>query len=69
MWIGQRYKVIDHKGGGGHWAEPPWELELYDLVADPSESKDLAAERPDLLDENERGLRTWYDAVRKYAQN
>ena len=67
-WIGQRFKVIDHQRGGT-WAEPPWNLELYDLVADPSESKDLAAERPDLLDEKTEGLRTWYEAVRNDARN
>jgi arylsulfatase A-like enzyme len=63
-WIGQRFKVIDHQGGGHTWAEPPWNLELYDLVADPSESKDLAAERPELLDEMGEGLRSWYEGVR-----
>jgi arylsulfatase A-like enzyme len=68
-WIGQRFKVIDHQRGGGTWAEPPWNLELYDLVADPAESKDLAAEKPELLDEKEKGLRTWYEAVGKDARN
>jgi arylsulfatase A-like enzyme len=45
--VSGRYKLIDRAGG---------QLELYDLVADPKEAKDLAAARPELVEEMKKRL-------------
>jgi len=46
-----RYKI--HSGNGGKT------FELYDLLEDPSETKDLAAEKPEILKAMKQQLETW----------
>jgi arylsulfatase A-like enzyme len=43
--------------------------ELYDLAADPGETRDLAAERPEILAELERELRELMASMNSYAAN
>ncbi len=52
VWLGQRWKGIrtDLKKRG---VAPDLRLQLYDLQADPSEAKDVAAEHPDVVQEIE----------------
>ncbi len=63
-WIGQRYKLVDQRGKG-RWTPPSDNLELYDLVADPSETTDLAAEKPDIYRRKRQQLEQWYESVRE----
>ena len=48
--IGQRYKLVAGK-------------ELYDIEADPGEQHDLAAERPDLVEQLRQEYDEWFDDV------
>lgn len=54
--IDNRYKIVWPKVGGDAF-------ELYDLEADPKESKDLTAERPDLAKKMQAAIRKWNDSV------
>ena len=38
-------------------------IELYDLIADPSETTDLAADMPDVVDRLKAGYDSWFDDV------
>ena len=58
-----RYKLI-HYGRGRPFAEPPWRWELYDLVDDPGESNDLAAEHPEIVEQMAEQLARWNASVR-----
>ena len=58
-----RYKPI-HYGRGGPFAEPPWRWELYDLIDDPSESTDLAAVHPEIVQPMAGQLAEWNESVR-----
>jgi hypothetical protein len=51
----ERYKLISHKKG----------LELYDLVEDPRESKNLSTEKPETAKRMEIELAKWKDGVMK----
>jgi arylsulfatase A-like enzyme len=55
-WTGQRYKLVL----SGKNARP----ELYDLPADPAESRDLAAEHPDMVEPMLEALRHWQQSCR-----
>jgi arylsulfatase A-like enzyme len=57
-------------GGWSAWIEGKWKLhhyrknyELYDLDADPAETKDLAAQRPDVVQELAESLNQWQRSV------
>jgi len=52
--LGNRYKLVAAKRGS---------LELFDIVSDPAESKDLAGSRPELADDMEKRLRAWQRSV------
>jgi arylsulfatase A-like enzyme len=58
-WTGQRYKLVL----SGKNARP----ELYDLPADPAESRDLAAEHPDIVAPMLEALRQWQKSCRDSA--
>lgn len=53
-WIGERYKI--YRNGRGAW-------QLYDLVADPAESEDLAAEKPEIVQAMGADFAAWFEAV------
>ncbi len=55
-WIDNRYKLIWPKVGGD-------KFELYDLVADPQESRDLAMEKPEIAQRLRTALLAWNDSV------
>jgi arylsulfatase A-like enzyme len=65
-WIGQRYKLVD-QSGNGRWTAPSDRLELYDLIEDPFETKNLAAENPVVFREQRALLEAWYESVRADA--
>ena len=53
-WIDNQYKLI---------SEPPRRLELYDLVDDPWEKKDVAAQHPELVERMKAELAKWRASV------
>lgn len=53
-WIEGQYKLHDYNNGT---------LELYDILADPEESKNLAFEMPQIVKEMERKLNEWQSAA------
>ena len=58
-----RYKLV-HYGKGQRFAEPPWKWELYDLIEDPSESSDIAAEHPEIVKDMAAQLQQWNESIR-----
>lgn len=56
--IGPRYKLIVHEATLGQR-----KAELFDLVADPAESQDLAGEKPEIVQAMSRELRDWQNSV------
>jgi len=65
--VDNRYKLI-HNGRGGPFAEPPFVWELYDLVEDPGEQNDLAADRPELVEPMAGQLDEWNRSLRECLQ-
>jgi arylsulfatase A-like enzyme len=55
-WMENRFKLFRPK---------PGDYQLYDLIADPNETKDLAAERPDDLARLKAALEAWQESVRR----
>ena len=55
VWLGNRWKGIRQemlrKGKGKDAERDPLTIELYDLDADIAESKDVAAQNPEIVDE------------------
>ena len=69
-WIDNRYKL--HKGGQARKSEGPnpWRAgtepnrwELYDLVADPAETTDLASKHPEIVKRMKAELESWLQSV------
>lgn len=59
--VGRRYKLLRASGfGRERLPEDPAPLELYDLLADPGETRDLAGERPELVAELLAAHRAWF---------
>jgi arylsulfatase A-like enzyme len=60
---GDRYKLLHASGFGrtGFAGDP--KFELYDLLADPGESKNLAAEKPQVLTRLKKAYDVWFDDV------
>jgi arylsulfatase len=59
----QRYNMVSHgKGGNAKW-------ELYDLKADPGETKDIAAENPDVIKEMSAAYDKWWAEVLPCLEN
>ena len=50
-WIGNRYKLVK--------ADANASFELFDLLADPGEKRDLAPREPELVQEMRRDLEAW----------
>jgi len=73
-WIGDRYKVYGANPGKragaakGSPKPPTVTYELYDLLQDPSESRDLAATEPELLAARISLLRRWQASCQKSLQ-
>jgi len=69
-WINGRYKL--HKGGQGRKSKKPdaWRAgvepgtwELYDLVADPNETTDIASKNPEIVTRMKAELESWLASV------
>jgi arylsulfatase A-like enzyme len=61
---GPRYNMVSPGKGGG---EAKWEL--YDLKADPGETKDVAAEHPDAVKAMSAAYDKWWDEVLPCLEN
>ncbi len=59
----ERWKLLHASGFGRHSFQGEPKFELYDLVADPLESKNLAKEAPEVLSELKRRYDDWFDDV------
>ncbi len=51
------------QGRGERTIEGPARYELYDIVADPGETKDLASAHPDIVEQMKRQYDAWFDDV------
>jgi len=60
----QRYNMVSSKGGGGaaNW-------ELYELKSDPGETKNIAAEHPDVVKEMSAAYDKWWEEVLPCLEN
>ena len=73
-WIGDRYKIYgtkpgkDAATGNGSATRPIVAYELYDLLQDPTESRNLASSEPALLAERISLLREWQDSCKRSLQ-
>lgn len=54
-WVSQQYKLISKNGGAT--------FELYDLLADPSENRNIAAANPEVVQSMTGEFRAWQTAV------
>ncbi|WP_435895186.1 sulfatase family protein [Oceaniferula spumae] len=59
-WTTHQYKLYS-KNGGKKW-------ELYDLLGDPSESKDIAAEHPEIVQSMAKNLAQWRESCKNSNQ-
>jgi len=60
--VGQRQKLL-HQNFEGSEPPPNSQFELYDLLADPSETSNLATRAPDTVGTIRRGYDNWFDNV------
>jgi hypothetical protein len=56
-WNDDRYKIYSKDRGET--------FELYDLETDPSESKDIASEKPEIVQSMKEGLNEWLKSLKK----
>lgn len=61
--VGDRWKLVRASGFGRNAAPEDAPFELYDLVADPGESDDVAAEHPEIAAELREVYGRWYADV------
>ncbi|QDV18970.1 Arylsulfatase [Gimesia panareensis] len=66
--VTQRYKLVGYPGTFGEEnlmrdAEPV--LELYDLAADPGETKNLISDKPEIADKLRQGYQQWFSDVKQ----
>jgi len=56
--MASRYKLVVHEATLGEA-----KVELFDIVADPAETKDLSAEKPEVVESLSQDLREWQESV------
>lgn len=61
--IEQRYKLLRHSGFGSDQLPPDAPLQLFDLLEDPFEQRDLAAAEPQIVRRMQQAYREWFDDV------
>jgi arylsulfatase A-like enzyme len=59
---GPRYKLVQ-AAGAGEQAPPKTRFELFDLVNDPGEQHDLAADKPEIVAEMKSAYEAWFRDV------
>jgi arylsulfatase A-like enzyme len=66
---GPRYKLVQAAGAGERQPAPQLKFELFDLDSDPGEQRDLAAERPEIVNRMKAAYEEWFrdvSATRRY---
>ena len=58
----QRYKLVQPLGAGTN-APAKLDFKLYDMLNDPLETHNLAADRPDIVEQMRRGYEQWFKDV------
>jgi arylsulfatase A-like enzyme len=67
--VGQRYKLLRDSGFGREtFPVDPAPLALYDLVNDPLEQNDIAAEHPEIVREYLDAYQAWFDRASDYPE-
>lgn len=59
----QRWKLVHATGFGTETFTGPLNFELFDMAADPFETRDVAAEHPDIVADLKRRYDAWFDDV------
>jgi arylsulfatase/arylsulfatase A len=59
----QRWKLLHASGFGKETFEGEPKFELYDMENDPLEQRDLAKERPEIVEEMRKGYEAWFRDV------
>jgi arylsulfatase A-like enzyme len=62
---GPQYKLVQANGGSFGAAAWKPKFELFDMLTDPFEEKDLAADKPNEVAQLKREYETWFDDVTK----
>jgi arylsulfatase A-like enzyme len=62
---GPRYKIVQPLGVQEGKSVKDAAFELYDIIADPYEQKNLAAEKPEIVKAMRAGYETWFADVKK----
>jgi arylsulfatase A-like enzyme len=68
----QNYKLVQPLGAGETRLPPRFDFHLYDMAGDPLETKNIAAEKPEIVDKMKREYETWFKDVtgrRDYADS
>jgi len=78
-WVDDRYKLVfipknldaEAKRAARHSQNPSvdFEFELYDIVNDPTESKNIAADKPDVVRKMSQQLSAWRRSVARSIEN
>jgi arylsulfatase/arylsulfatase A len=61
--LGERWKLVRASGFGAHEAPVDHPFELYDLTLDPGETRDLAAEQPEVVADLRAEYARWFEDV------
>jgi arylsulfatase A-like enzyme len=59
----QRWKLLHASGFGREQFDGDPQFELYDMANDPTESKNLVVEKPDVVERLKQAYDTWFDDV------
>lgn len=68
----QNYKLVQPLGAGENKLPPHFDFHLYDMVGDPLEMKNIAAEKPEIVEKMKREYEAWFKDVtgkRDYADS
>lgn len=60
-----RYKLVQPLGAGEEGISSPPTFELYDMLRDPLEMKNVAGEHPDVVEKMRKDYETWFEDVRR----